>query len=102
MNENEHDSVFLQFESDNNNVKIQCKWSPDFSPDPSASVLTGGEINQSTRMRPVSGAIKMIKVPYLSQQGIPTGCESVSSVMELQYSGIDISPYEFITQHLIM
>lgn len=101
VHENEHDSAFLQFESDQS-VQIQGKWSPDFSPDPSATVLTGQNVQQATLMKPVSGAIKLIKVPYLSQQGIPTGCESVSAVMTLQWSGIDITAYEFITQHLIM
>lgn len=47
------------------------------------------------------GAFKMIDVPYLSQSGdYPTGCESVSAAMVLQYYGVDITPREFIDKHL--
>lgn len=42
-----------------------------------------------------------IKVPYISQKGTyPTGCESVSAVMLLQYLGYDISVDEFIGHYL--
>ncbi len=41
--------------------------------------------------------MKIIKVPYIDQTiKWPTGCESVSAVMLLQYMGIDISVDEFI------
>lgn len=100
VHENQHEAAFLQFESDSN-VTVKGKWSPDFAPDPSALVLTGST-EQATSITPVSNATKQINVPYLSQQGIPTGCESVSAVMALNWAGINISPYEFITQHLLM
>lgn len=44
---------------------------------------------------------KQIEVPYLDQSGAyPTGCESVSAVMLLQYLGYDISVDTFIEQYL--
>ena len=44
---------------------------------------------------------KRIEVPYLDQSGAyPTGCESVSTVMLLQYLGYDISVDTFIEQYL--
>lgn len=44
---------------------------------------------------------KQIEVPYLDQSGAyPTGCESVSTVMLLQYLGYDISVDTFIEQYL--
>lgn len=43
-----------------------------------------------------------IKVPYISQSGkYPTGCESVSTVMLLQYLGYDITVDGFIEQYLV-
>lgn len=47
------------------------------------------------------GQFKMIDVPYLSQSGTyPTGCESVSAVMVLQYYGMSMTPSQFIDQYL--
>ena len=44
---------------------------------------------------------QLINVPYLSQSpGYPTGCESVSSVMLLQYLGYEITVDEWIKQYL--
>ena len=44
---------------------------------------------------------KLIKVPYINQsKRYPTGCESVSSVMLLQYLGYDITVDEWIEQYL--
>jgi len=49
-----------------------------------------------------SGSEHLIEVPYLSQEGIlPNGCESVSAVMLLQYLGFNISPEEFVDEHLV-
>jgi uncharacterized protein YvpB len=46
--------------------------------------------------------LQMIDVPYLSQDSdFPTGCESVSAVMVLQYYGKNISPEDFIENYLI-
>lgn len=42
-----------------------------------------------------------IEVPYISQKGTyPTGCESVSAVMLLQYLGYEISVDQFIHHYL--
>lgn len=44
---------------------------------------------------------KIIQVPYIDQtEKYPTGCESISAVMLLQYLGIDITPERFIDQCL--
>lgn len=40
---------------------------------------------------------KIIQVPHINQtEKYPTGCESISAVMLLQYLGIDITPERFI------
>ena len=40
---------------------------------------------------------KIISVPYIDQtEKYPTGCESISAVMMLQYLGYDINPEQFI------
>lgn len=45
--------------------------------------------------------MKLIKVPYIDQtERYPTGCESISAVMLLQYLGYTISPEEFIDRYL--
>lgn len=45
----------------------------------------------------------MLDVDYISQlEDYPTGCESVSAVMALNYVGIDITVDEFINEHLPM
>lgn len=41
-----------------------------------------------------------IEMKGLSQDGIPTGCESVSTVMVLNYWGVDITPEKFIDHYL--
>lgn len=42
-----------------------------------------------------------IKAPYIDQSGAyPTGCESVSAVMLLQFLGIDVTVDEFIEKYL--
>lgn len=44
---------------------------------------------------------KLIKVPYIDQtKEWPTGCESVSAVMLLQYLGVDISVKQFVEEYL--
>lgn len=44
---------------------------------------------------------KIIKVPYIDQtEEWPTGCESVSAVMFLQYLGVDISVKQFVERYL--
>lgn len=45
--------------------------------------------------------MKLIKVPYIDQtKEWPTGCESVSTVMLLQYLGVDISVGQFVDRYL--
>ena len=41
-----------------------------------------------------------IKMTGLSQKDIPTGCESVSTVMVLNYLGVEIEPETFIDNYL--
>lgn len=41
-----------------------------------------------------------IDVPYISQASYPSGCESVSTVMALNYAGINISVDNFIKSYL--
>ena len=44
---------------------------------------------------------KIISVPYIDQSvNYPTGCESVSTVMLLQYLGYEITVDEFIENYL--
>lgn len=43
----------------------------------------------------------LLDVPFLDQRKeFPTGCESVSAVMALQYWGVEITPDEFIDRYL--
>ena len=47
------------------------------------------------------GNMKIINVPYINQSPeYPTGCESVSAVMLLNFLGYKITVDEFITDHL--
>lgn len=45
-------------------------------------------------------ADKILKVPYMNQKAYPTGCESVSTVMVLNYWGINITADDFIDNYL--
>lgn len=45
--------------------------------------------------------LKLLDVPYINQRAkYPTGCESVSAVMALNYAGYSIKPEEFIDNYL--
>lgn len=45
--------------------------------------------------------LKLINAPYISQKDkYPTGCESISAVMLLQFLGYEISPEKFIDNYL--
>lgn len=48
---------------------------------------------------PLSDSL-VLDVPYISQEAYPTGCESVSAVMLLQFWGIDIDVDTFIDDYL--
>ncbi len=47
---------------------------------------------------------KIINAPYIYQNGVglPNGCESVSTVMALQYLGVEIDCEQFVTHYLDM
>ena len=48
-----------------------------------------------------TGNYKIIDAPFISQNpNYPTGCESVSTVMALQYAGVEISVDKFIDNYL--
>ena len=48
-----------------------------------------------------SGKYKIIDAPFISQKpSYPTGCESVATVMALQYAGVNISVDKFIDNYL--
>lgn len=53
---------------------------------------TDTEIEQSGRI--------LLSVPLITQKDYPTGCESVTSVMALQFAGYDVSVDDFIDQYL--
>lgn len=60
-----------------------------------------GNASQITRSVVVTAAPVILDVPYIDQRfKWPTGCESVSTVMALQYAGIDISVDTFIDHYL--
>ena len=101
VHENGHEAAFLEFEGPND-AHISGVWSPDYVYDPECITLGSSPASStpSFKIDPVTDPIKFIKVPFISQQGIPTGCESVSATMALQYWGIDIRPYDFITRYL--
>ena len=100
VREHEHDFCLLHFEAPAGTT-IAGKWSPDFAPDPNAVTLKGNtESGGKVELLPVTNPTKMINVKYISQNGIPTGCESVSAVMVLNHIGIPISTYDFITRWL--
>lgn len=43
---------------------------------------------------------RVLTIPFINQNDYPTGCESVTSVMALNYAGCDITVDEFIDEHL--
>ena len=102
VHENQNDSAMLEFQGINGTVHVKGVWSPDMAPDPACAVLGCSLSRGGVKIAPISNPIKKIDVPYISQQGIPTGCESVSATMVLRYNGIDIRPYDFITRYLPM
>lgn len=65
-------------------------------------LISGKKTSQPTPAPPKepSPSANIISINGLSQDGIPTGCESVSIVALLQHFGITISVDEFITKFL--
>lgn len=98
--------------------------SDDFDGDVSAGVVASGEVNcsqpgtytitysvqdaagnaaQATRTVVVEAAPVILDVPYIDQRTRwPNGCESVCTVMALQYAGVAISVDAFIDDYLDM
>lgn len=98
--------------------------SDDFDADVSGKVVSQGEVDgnqvgtytitysvaddvgnpsQITRTVIVEAAPAILDVPYIDQRSRwPNGCESVCTVMALQYAGIDISVDAFIDNYLDM
>lgn len=96
----------------------------DFDGDLSNNVLAAGEVDcnragtytitysvadacgnaaQITRSVVVTPGSVILDVPYIDQRAKwPNGCESVSTVMALQYAGVDISVDSFIDNYLDM
>ncbi len=78
-----------------------------------AGIIVGGMLRQEGRAEDLPagliqreggvGAVKqgVIDAGFIDQrEKYPTGCESVSAVMALQYAGIDVSVEEFIDSYL--
>lgn len=62
-----------------------------------------GNASQITRSVVVTAAPVILDVPYIDQRSRwPNGCESVCTVMALQYAGIDVSVDAFIDNYLDM
>ena len=66
---------------------------------PGGTAAGAGAPEHDPAARPRSA--KLINAPYISQKGTyPTGCESVSTVMLLQYLGYKLSVDDFISECL--
>ena len=66
---------------------------------PGGTAAGAGAPEHDPAARPRSA--KLINAPYISQRGTyPTGCESVSTVMLLQYLGYKLSVDDFISECL--
>ncbi len=57
-------------------------------------------VNQKESSSTFKKSSVMMEINGLSQDKIPTGCESVSAVMALNYLGVSITPEEFIDGYL--
>ena len=66
--------------------------------------IAGVEIRvfeENTSAMTPTGKHKIINAPFISQNGLyPTGCESVTATMALQYAGVSITVDDFIDQYL--
>lgn len=70
---------------------------------PAAKALLRSEGGAAPAVEPVEGREMpgVIDVPFIDQRDkYPTGCESVTAVMALQYAGVDITVEEFIDNYL--
>lgn len=94
----------LRFTS-NERVRLKGKWSPDSINESGCITLTGKEENETNNfgglaVEPANKADHLIKVPYISQSGIPAGCEGVSATMVLNFYGHRLSATDFINSFL--
>ena len=70
---------------------------------PAAKALLRSEGGPAPAVAPVEGREMpgVIDAPFIDQRDkYPTGCESVTAVMALQYAGVDITVEEFIDNYL--
>lgn len=70
---------------------------------PAAKALLRSEGGPAPAVAPVEGREipGVIDAPFIDQRDkYPTGCESVTAVMALQYAGVDITVEEFIDNYL--
>lgn len=49
---------------------------------------------------PAAAPRRVLQVPYVSQEGYPTGCESAVALMLLRAAGVEMGMDEFIDRHL--
>ncbi|KAH0796030.1 C39 family peptidase [Histomonas meleagridis] len=93
-----HRHCYLRFNLQPGQVVVG-KWSPDYATE--AGVITindqnSSQISGSAISHDLKSATKLIKVPYINQSNIPSGCEAVSATMLMQYYGVNITPDNFI------
>lgn len=117
VSERHHTAVRLRFEGEPG-TEIKGRWSPDFNDawerehNPGWTLIDGSGNERivgsssgnsgGTAIRPITNPQALINVPQISQVGkFPTGCESVSAVMVLNFYGCGISVKEFIDKHLV-
>lgn len=117
VSERHHTAVRLRFEGEPG-TEIKGRWSPDFNDawerehNPGWTLIDGSGNDRivgsssgdsrGTAIRPITNPQALINVPQISQVGkFPTGCESVSAVMVLNFYGCNISVKEFIDKHLV-
>lgn len=97
---NKHTGVKLRFLG-NPGQTIIGKWSPDYINE--KGVIPMNKCQETPpEIQLIKNPIKFIDVPIISQKKemLPTGCESVSAVMVLQYYKINITPKDFINNYL--
>ncbi len=102
VREKGYSSVQLQFVG-KPGTKLMGRWSPDYSPEAGCIVVgkSGGSSN-AVPIRPITNPQALIDVPQMSQIGeFPTGCESVSAVMLLNFYDYPVSVRDFVDKYLV-
>lgn len=109
VKENGHSGVQLRFIG-TSGQQIKGKWSPDFSPEDGCILVKSGSNFDSgatgVNIRPIPhpgnpGSVELNVAPISQKPEFPTGCESVSAVMLLNFYGCRISVNDFINDYLI-